>query len=98
MVEFVEADCVAPAGDGAGGLADTTTRMEGAALHTRGRPDLLARPREPAAPVGEDQGWGRDPAHERAPGPRIRLFAFKGVGGVGIRRSGGGSVGGSFGG
>ena len=26
------------------------------------------------------------------------LFAFKGVGGVGIRRSGGGSVGGSFGG
>ena len=27
-----------------------------------------------------------------------RLFAFKGVGGVGIRRSGGGSVGGSFGG
>ena len=28
----------------------------------------------------------------------IRLFAFKGVGGVGIRRSGGGSVGGSFGG
>ena len=28
----------------------------------------------------------------------IRLFAFKGAGGVGIRRSGGGSVGGSFGG
>ena len=28
----------------------------------------------------------------------MRLFAFKGVGGVGIRRSGGGSVGGSFGG
>ena len=28
----------------------------------------------------------------------IRLFAFKGVGGVGIPRSGGGSVGGSFGG
>ena len=28
----------------------------------------------------------------------IGLFAFKGVGGVGIRRSGGGSVGGSFGG
>ena len=27
-----------------------------------------------------------------------RLFAFEGVGGVGIRRSGGGSVGGSFGG
>ena len=27
-----------------------------------------------------------------------RLFAFKGVGGVGIPRSGGGSVGGSFGG
>ena len=27
-----------------------------------------------------------------------RFFAFKGVGGVGIRRSGGGSVGGSFGG
>ena len=31
--------------------------------------------------------------------PRVNwLFAFKGVGGVGIRRSGGGSVGGSFGG
>ena len=71
VVEFVEADCVAPAGDGAGGLADTTTRMEGAALNARGRPDLRARPREPAAPVGEDQGWGRDPAHERAPGPGI---------------------------
>ena len=71
VVEFVKADCVAPAGDGAGGLADTTTRMEGAALHARGRPDLRARPREPAAPVGEDQGWGRDPAHERAPGPGI---------------------------
>ena len=28
----------------------------------------------------------------------VRLFAFKGVGGVGIPRSGGGSVGGSFGG
>ena len=28
----------------------------------------------------------------------MRLFAFKGVGGVGIRRGGGGSVGGSFGG
>ena len=28
----------------------------------------------------------------------MRLFAFKGVGGVGIPRSGGGSVGGSFGG
>ena len=71
VVEFVEADCVAPAGDGAGGLVDTTTRMEGAALNARGRPDLRARPREPAAPVGEDQGWGRDPAHERAPGPGI---------------------------
>ena len=45
--------------------------MEGAALHARGRPDLLARPRKPAAPVGDDQGWGRDPTHERAPGPRI---------------------------
>ena len=31
-------------------------------------------------------------------GAHYRLFAFKGVGGVGIRRSGGGSVGGSFGG
>ena len=71
MLEFVEADCVAPAGDGAGGLADTAIRVEGAALNARGRPDLLARPREPAAPVGEDQGWGRDPAHERAPGPGI---------------------------
>ena len=30
--------------------------------------------------------------------PMNWLFAFKGVGGVGIRRSGGGSVGGSFGG
>ena len=34
----------------------------------------------------------------RRPKSRNRLFAFKGVGGVGIRRSGGGSVGGSFGG
>ena len=45
--------------------------MEGAALHTRGGPDLRARCGEPAAPVGEDQGRGRDRAHERAPGPRI---------------------------
>ena len=37
------------------------------------------------------------PAHPRSRGEN-RLFAFKGVGGVGIRRSGGGSVGGSFGG
>ena len=71
VVEFVEADCVAPAGDGAGGLADTTTRMEGTALNARGRPDLRARPRAPTAPVGDDQGRWRDPAHERAPGPRI---------------------------
>ena len=54
-----------------GGLADTAIRMEGAALNARGRPDSLARCREPAAPVGDDQGRGRDPAHERAPGPRI---------------------------
>ena len=54
-----------------GGLADTAIRVEGTALHTRGRPDSLARCREPAAPVGDDQGRGRDPAHERAPGPRI---------------------------
>ena len=54
-----------------GGLADTAIRVEGTALDARGGPDLLARPREPAAPVGDDQGRGRDPAHERAPGPRI---------------------------
>jgi len=45
--------------------------MKGAALHTRSRPDLRARPRKPAAPVGHDQSRGRDPAHERAPGPRV---------------------------
>ena len=71
VVEFVEADCVAPAGDSAGGLADTTTRMEGTALNARGRPDLRARPREPAAPVGDEQGRGHNPAHERAPCPGI---------------------------
>ena len=53
------------------GLADTAIRMEGTALHTRGRPDLLARPGKTTTPVGDDQGRGRDPAHERAPGPRI---------------------------
>ena len=45
--------------------------MESAALNARGRPDSLAGFREPAAPVGHDQGWGRDPAHERAPGTGI---------------------------
>ena len=45
--------------------------MEGTALNARGRPDLRARCGEPAAPVGEDQGRGRDPAHERFPGPGI---------------------------
>lgn len=45
--------------------------MEGAALHARGRPDVRARPREPAAPVGDDQGRWRDPAHERFPGTGI---------------------------
>ena len=45
--------------------------MESAALNARGRPDSLAGFREPAAPVGHDQGRGRDPAHERAPGPRV---------------------------
>ena len=54
-----------------GGLADTAIRVEGAALNARGRPDVLARPGKAAAPVGDDQGRGRDPAHERAPGPRI---------------------------
>ena len=71
VVEFVEADCVAPAGDGAGGLADTAIRVEGTALNARGGPDVLARPGKATAPVGDDQGRGRDPAHERAPGPRI---------------------------
>ena len=45
--------------------------MEGAALHTRGRPDSLAGFCEPTAPVSDNQGRWRDPAHERAPGPRI---------------------------
>ena len=45
--------------------------MKGAALHTRGRPDVLARPRETATPVSDNQGRGRDPAHERAPGTGI---------------------------
>ena len=45
--------------------------MEGAALNARGRPDSLAGFREPAAPVGHDQGRGCDPAHERAPGTGI---------------------------
>ena len=54
-----------------GGLADTAIRVEGAALNARGRPDLRTRPGKATAPVGDDQGRGRDPAHERAPGPRI---------------------------
>ena len=45
--------------------------MEGAALDARGGPDLLARCREPTAPVSNHQHRGRDPAHERTPGPRI---------------------------
>ena len=45
--------------------------MEGAALNARGRPDSLAGFREPAAPVSDNQGRGRDPAHERAPGTGI---------------------------
>ena len=52
-------------------MADTAIRVEGTALDARGRPDSLAGFREPTAPVGDDQGRGRDPAHERAPGPRI---------------------------
>ena len=54
-----------------GGLADTAIRVEGTALDARGRPDLLARPGKTTTPVGDDQGRGRDPAHERAPGPGI---------------------------
>ena len=53
------------------GLANTTIRMEGTALNTRGRPDSLAGFREPTAPVGDDQGRWRDPAHERFPGTGI---------------------------
>ena len=45
--------------------------MEGAALHTRDRPHFLARFCEPTAPVGDDQGRWRDPAHERFPGSGI---------------------------
>ena len=55
MVEFVEADCVAPAGDDAGGLVYLAGVVPGIFEGC----------------VGEDQGWGCDPAHERAPGPRI---------------------------
>lgn len=50
---------------------DTAIRMESAALNARGGPDVLARCRKPAAPVGDDQSWGCDPTHESAPGPRI---------------------------
>lgn len=45
--------------------------MEGAALHTRGRPDSLAGFRKPTAPVSDNQGRWRDPAHERFPGTGI---------------------------
>ena len=45
--------------------------MKGTALDARGGPDVRARCGEPAAPVGEDQGRGRDPAHERTPSPGI---------------------------
>ena len=45
--------------------------MKGAALHTRGRPDSLAGFREPTPTIGDDQGRGRDPAHERFPGTGI---------------------------
>ena len=48
----------------------------------------------PLAPEGWEAGVRVGPFTGRL----NRLFAFKGVGGVGIRRSGGGSVGGSFGG
>ena len=54
-----------------GGLANTAIRMEGTALNARGGPDLLARPGKATAPVGDDQGRGRDPAHERFPGTGI---------------------------
>ena len=53
------------------GLANTTIRMEGTALNTRGRPDSLAGFRELAAPVSDNQGRWRDPAHERFPGTGI---------------------------
>ena len=52
-------------------MANTAIRVEGTALHTRDGPDLRARPREPTAPVGDDQGRWRDPAHERFPGTGI---------------------------
>ena len=52
-------------------MADTAIRVEGTALDARGRPDLLARPGKTTTPVSDNQGRGRDPAHERAPGPRI---------------------------
>ena len=45
--------------------------MKGAALHTRSRPDSLAGFREPTAPVSDNQGRWRDPAHERFPGTGI---------------------------
>ena len=50
---------------------DTAIRVEGAALNARGGPDLLARHGKATTPVSDNQGRGRDPAHERAPGPRI---------------------------
>lgn len=54
-----------------GGLANTAIRMEGTALDACSRPDSLARPGKATTPVSDNQGRWRDPAHERAPGPRI---------------------------
>ena len=62
--------------------------------------DILAGAREWSAESGQDVRTVLEDALEQARDNQAvqRLFAFKGVGGVGIRRSGGGSVGGSFGG
>ena len=86
--------------------------MQSALNNGGGSSPLTRGKRDNACGLGQDDGlipahagktYGttvRDrisPAHPRSRGENW-LFAFKGVGGVGIRRSGGGSVGGSFGG
>ena len=49
-------------------------------------------------PKTAEDGYASRDRFGWVPAEDKRLFAFKGVGGVGIPRSGGGSVGGSFGG
>ena len=79
--------------------SDPTQAINAPLEHQRSRAPGLSKTSPTTSPEHSPKQENSNPNHTpNYEEPVNGLFAFKGVGGVGIRRSGGGSVGGSFGG